>query len=174
MKKIALFVSSLTGNTQKIADALADDLKKQNYVVQMQDCCEIGAQPITADYYILCFWCRRAGLDDDSKRFLARYQNISLLAVGTCGHYPDSDYGTRIKTNVAASINQSNHCLDVFLSQGAVSAQSTEFRRRLPIDHPHYLDDSSYARHLESQKHPDSADINNAIAFVNNFLTLRL
>ncbi|EFG87356.1 hypothetical protein CLCAR_2880 [Clostridium carboxidivorans P7] len=61
-------------------------------------------------------------------------------------------------------------CIDVFLSQGAVFPSSTEYRRKLPVDHPHHLDDDGYARHIESQNHPNETDIKNAINFLNSYL----
>lgn len=170
MKDIAIFVSSLTGNTQKIADAIKMDLEQKDYSVVMQDSCMIMKTLTNAQFYILCFWCRRACLDDDSKKLLAQYKNIPFLAIGTCGHYPDSDYGYKIKKNITEYINEENLCIDVFLSQGAVFPFSTEHRRNLPAHHPHHLDDDGYARHIESQNHPNETDIKNAIDFLNSYL----
>lgn len=171
-KNITIFVSSLTGNTAKIATAIYNHLKELNYSVVLQDSCILNTQPTSADLYILCFWCRRACVDDDTKKLLANFSNTSFLAIGTCGHYPNSEYGSKIKEQVADYINQSNHCLDVFLSQGAVLLDSTERRRKLPTDHPHHLDDYGYKRHLESQDHPNATDIKNAISFVSNYLLM--
>lgn len=52
--------------------------------------------------------------------------------------------------------------IDVFLNQGAVLLDSTECRRKLPTDHPHYLNVYGYKRHPESQNHPHNRDIKNA------------
>lgn len=171
IKNIALFVSSLTGNTEKIAHGIYTHLLQNDYSVTMQDSCIIKNDLLSADLNILCFWCRRASLDDDTKKLLRRYLDTPFLAIGTCGHYPDSEYGQKIKKQVSDYINQSNCCIDVFLSQGAVLLDSTEYRRKLPQNHPHYLDDSGYARHIESQNHPNEADIQNAIHFVSKYLS---
>lgn len=170
MKDIAIFVSSLTGNTQKIADAIKSDLEQKDYSVVMQDSCMIMKTLTSAQFYILCFWCRRTSLDDNSKKLLAQYKNTPFLAIGTCGHYPDSNYGNKVKKNVTEYINDGNLCIDVFLSQGAVSLSSTERRRKLPVDHPHHLDDDGYERHMESQNHPNETDIKNVIDFLNSYL----
>lgn len=170
MKDVAIFVSSLSGNTQKIADAIKNDLEQKDYSVVMQDSCMIMKTLTNAQFYILCFWSRRTSLDDNSKKLLAQYKNIPFLAIGTCGHYPDSDYGYKLKKNIAEYINDGNLCIDVFLSQGAVSLSSTEYRRKLPVDNPHHLDDDGYARHMESQNHPNETDIKNAIDFLNSYL----
>lgn len=145
MKEIAIFVSSLTGNTQKIADALKTDLERKGYFVIMQDSCVIKKPLTTAQFYVLCFWCRRASIDDDSKKLLQQYKDTSFLAIGTCGHYPDSEYGLNTKKNIVDYINQTNQCIDIFLSQGAVMPYSTEYRRKLPASHPHHLDAEGYA-----------------------------
>lgn len=170
MIKIALFVSSLTGNTERIAKALQKQLIHLGYEVSIQDCCEIRMPLTTADFYVLCFWTRRGSLDPDSFKLLMQYKNTPFIAIGTCGHYPDSEYGWRIKSYIKGVIDCSNQCLGVFLSQGAVSLESTRTRRNLPKTRPHYLNDEGYARHLESQNHPDEADISNALNFLLQYL----
>ena len=164
--KIHLFISSLTGNTLKIANALEERLIATGHIVTKQDSNEIRQPKVIADFYILCFWTRRGSLDMDSFKILKQFKDSPIIAVGTCGHYPDSEYAYRTKSYINGIINTSNACLGVFLSQGAVMLESTNRRRKLPPNRPHYLDDEGYARHLESQNHPDLADIENAFQFV--------
>lgn len=167
---ISLYVSSLTGNTQKIANHIADHLKSLGYSVELHDVSDHNIS-INADHRnIVCFWCRRSSLDDLSKKFLDQFYGISFLAVGTCGHYPDSEYSSHVKENVEEYINRQNHCVDVFLSQGAVNPARTEYRRKLPENHPHHLDEVGLARHLESLKHPNEQDFLNALQFVDSYI----
>lgn len=82
-KKITIFVSSLTGNTEKIATAIYNHLNELNYSVSIQDSCILNTKPISADLFILCFWCRRACVDDATKKLSANFSNTSFLAIGT-------------------------------------------------------------------------------------------
>ncbi len=172
MKTIAIFVSSLTGNTKKLADAVEEQLKrkKERYKVIVYDTRTVP-DIILADYYLLFFWCRRSGLDDASKKLISLYKDTSFLAIGTLGHYPDSDYAMKVRKNIADYINQENQCIDIFLCQGAVSLEKTMRRRNLPKDAPHHLNDEAYQRHLDSQSHPDEKDLKNVVDFVKRYFS---
>ncbi len=105
-------------------------------------------------------------MDDKSLKLLERFSGRKILAVGTMGSYPDSVYGKRVYKNVEALINAKNICQGIFLCQGKIETSRTEKRRALPKDDPHYLNDESYQRHLESRKHPNDIDLKAAADFV--------
>lgn len=165
-RKVVLCISSSTGNTRKIAEGLKEELKNEN--------CEISVLNNKTDdniqdedaLFIICFWCRRSTLDFASLKTVDLLKGKNILAFGTMGSYPDSSYGERVRQNVEEYISRENKCLGVYLSQGKVSLKSTERRRNLPRDNPHYLDDEGLKRHLDSQTHPDENDIKKAVLFL--------
>lgn len=165
-RKVILSISSCTGNTRKIAEALEKELKHKNYEINIWDKKSDNNIQDEEALFIICFWCRRSTLDFESLKTVDLLKGKDILAFGTMGSYPDSDYGKRVEGNVNEYISRDNNCLGVYLSQGKVSLKRTEKRRQLPKDHPHYLNEEGVKRHLESQKHPDETDINNAILFL--------
>lgn len=165
-RKVILCISSCTGNTRKIAEALEEELKQESYQVHIWDKKSDDNISDEDALFIVCFWCRRSTLDFESLKIVDLLKGKDILAFGTMGSYPDSDYGKRVEENAKEYINKRNRCLGVYLSQGKVSLKRTEKRRQLPKDHPHYLDEEGVKRHLESQKHPDENDIKNAILFL--------
>ncbi len=169
-KTIAMLVTSVTGNTNKLADAVERSLTQQGYTVIRKENAEGTRETIEADAYLIFFWCRKSTLNDMSMKMVDMYQNQKMLAIGTMGSYPTGEYGDLVRYNVDSYISQKNTCGGVYLSQGAIKPERTEKRRQLPPGSPHYLDDEGYKRHLESRKHPDQKDVTGCVKFVNEWL----
>ncbi|WP_294374709.1 flavodoxin family protein [uncultured Clostridium sp.] len=169
-KDIAIFISSVTGNTLKIASRVKEEIEGKGYNIILKKFHDLEEVQCEADLYILCFWCRRSTLDDLSQRFVSKYKDQKILAFGTMGNYPDSEYGDRVRKNVIEFINGQNKCEGVFLSRGKIPVKRTEYRRNLPKDHPHYLNEEGYKRHIESRNHPNEDDMRNAVNFLNQYI----
>lgn len=173
MHTISAIISSLTGNTEKIADAVLEELqntlddvvKNEDIKVRIFQNKQLLHLPELDDYILLFFWCRKSTLDDYSKEVLKQCKNKKILAFGTMGSYPNNAYGMRVRENVKTIIEENNICEGVYLSQGKIPEARTKYRRNLPKDHPHYLDEDGIKRHEESRKHPDANDLKNAVEF---------
>lgn len=166
--KIYVYLSSLTGNTEKLARGVLEILSRKNWLFSLHDNELITSSDETGELVILFFWCRRGNLDYASRVFLERCKNKKIIAIGTMGGYPDSGYGSKVKTAVFQLISENNICMGVFLSQGKIDIQRTEYRKTLPPEHPHYLNKEGIRRHEESRRHPDQTDIERAGAFLEN------
>lgn len=173
--KILIFISSLTGNTKKVALHVAENLKTAGHDIIIEEThpflkrqvsCRETELP-SSDLILVCFWCRRGSMDDDSLHLLSLFKNQTIGVLGTMGGDPLRPYGERVRKNAVAAVSEKNKLAGVFVCQGKIQESRTEKRRNLPKDHIHYLDDESYARHLASRSHPDTADLaaaKNAVA----------
>ncbi len=178
-EKIILWISSVTGNTKKVAFALLEvlldhdcrplvcgndrhilDEAAQKYGVVTSG--KTQGLIVRDTAVVFCFWCRRGSMDDASMAFLDKLDNCEIFAFGTMGSYPDSEYGKLVYDNVKDEINKRNKTGSIFLCRGQISESRTMKRRSLPVSHPHYLDDEGYLRHLSSHGHPDDVDIKRA------------
>lgn len=159
---ITIAISSRTGNTQKIADAVRAQLEELGVEYHVRE----AGEPIESQNVIICFWCFKSRFDVRNQNLLAGLSGKKILVFGTFGGYPDSAYGDKVRRNVEGDVNESNECLGVFLSQGKVSMKNVEKRRQLPADDPHHLDDAGVRRLEESQKHPDEQDMARARSFL--------
>lgn len=168
MFTISVAISSLTGNTQKIADAVLKELgNTMNDSINIKTFRnkELLHLPEQTDYILLFFWCRKSSLDDYSRKVIKQCKGKRILAFGTMGGYPDGAYGNRVRENVKAEIEANNICDGIYLSQGKIPEARTEYRRNLPKEHPHHLDEEGVKRHEKSRKHPDADDLKNAVTF---------
>ena len=168
MKKVWISISSLTGNTRKLAGSLIREFREHGIEPEIHDIKDDGpAKEIPpADLIILCFWCRRAGMDDLTKSCVDRMSGRQVLAFGTMGSYTEGSYADSVRENVRAYISRDNLLKGLFLCRGKIAEEKTEKRRSLPKDHPHYLNDAGYERHLSSRTHPDQKDLEDAAAFL--------
>lgn len=169
--KLTVTISSVTGNTEKIARAVLRELDSMGVSVSVFKNRDMEEIPAGNGPLLMFFWCRRSGMDDLSLNVLEKCQGRTVLAIGTMGSYPDGAYGQRVYEKVNAQVKEQNFCAGVFLSQGKISEKRTEYRRNLPIGHPHRLDERGLARHLESRKHPDEQDIWKAVSYVKSNLS---
>lgn len=169
-KSIALYISSCTGNTLKIANVIQARLEKSDYELYIHNSSKSNIIPKDADLIIIFFWCRKSSLDFNSKNIVDMCENKKILAFGTMGNYPNSDYGQKVKSNVFDYISKNNKCLGVFLCQGKIPPERTEKRMKLSPDHPHHLDEDGIKRHLDSRTHPDKRDLQNAAHFLEGVL----
>lgn len=156
-----IYISSFTGNTRKLAEEVCAQLKQDGAAFAEDDNPQLPN-------VIIFFWCRKSTMDPKSLEFLSRCKGKQIIAIGTLGAYPDSEYGELVKNNVKEAISKDNICEGVFLSQGKIREESTERRRNLPADHPHHLDDEGLKRHMESRMHPNQEDFANAVRFIKN------
>ncbi|ANE22307.1 hypothetical protein AAY81_03195 [Denitrobacterium detoxificans] len=161
-KNITMLVSSRTGNTRKIANAVKDELELHGYRVHERD----KGEAVRTENVIICFWCFKSRFDPLNAKLLEDMAGKRILAFGTFGGYPESVYGNKVRANVTADVDKHNTCLGVFLSQGKVGTHNIEKRRALPHDDPHYLDDAGVARIMESQRHPNENDMQRAKEFL--------
>ncbi len=186
MREVEVFVSSVTGNTKKLSDALIPCLQSMGYTPRVTDTSQALHTSQTPDTtqspdeekntdadkpVILCFWCRKAGLDDLSLRLVRNLSGRKIAAFGTMGSYPDSPYGNQVRENVSRAICEKNHLLGLYLCRGKIDEKRTSKRRSLPTDHPHYLNDEAYKRHLSSRTHPDEEDLEQAVEFIKRSLS---
>lgn len=160
--KIAIIYSSITGNTEKVAQAIYDSLPGEKYLFKtMHD--QYNVEEF--DIILIGYWCRKTFMDTLSLNLLRQIKGKKVGAFGTAGMYPDSEYGYQCRARVKEVISLENEFIGEFLCQGKIPEERTQKRMVLPKDDPHYLDEEGVKRHLESRKHPDAQDLCNAQVF---------
>lgn len=166
MKTLVIY-STLTGNTKKIAEAMAQ-------VLPQCDIFPIEQAPDTANYDFVAagYWVDKGMPDAKTKKWLEKLENTTLALFGTLGAYPDSDHAKESMAKGEALANapeKNNTVLGSWLCQGKVDPKLLEMMAKMK-DNVHPMTEERRARIEEAKKHPDEKDCQNAQAFILSML----
>lgn len=163
-KRLLVVYSSVTGNTRRVAEAVAGEAGCG--LAPVAD----APDPADLDLLLLGFWVRRGRPDGRMLDYMDRIRGKNIALFGTLGAWPDSEHA-RACAQSAANIMEmrGNRVLGVFLCQGRVDPRLLE---RLPerVRAAHPLTEERRRRHAEAARHPDAQDLELARAFVRRCL----
>ena len=143
--------SSCTGNTRKVAEALADTSGLPCFPV-----CN-APEPDDFDVLALGFWVRKGLPDARALRYMERVRGKHVFCFGTLGAWPHSDHARRCMAATHEILQAGgNTVVDGFLCQGRVNPQVVAASQRKG---GHSLSPERLARLREAERHPDATDL---------------
>ena len=143
--------SSCTGNTRKVAEALADTSSLPCFPVRN------APEPDDFDILALGFWVRKGQPDARALRYMERVRGKHIFFFGTLGAWPHSDHARRCMAATHEILQAGgNTVVDGFLCQGRVNPQVVAASQRKG-GHP--LSPERLARLREAERHPDATDL---------------
>ena len=155
MKSIVV-VSSLTGNTLKLASAVAYALNNNVEAVKVEE------KPDVSDYDLVAVgcWINRGTAAAEAQEFIKTIKGKKVAIFATLGAYPDSAHAKKSLENIAALFDSSNEVVGQYICQGSVSYKMVEMMTKMfPAGHPHAMTEERKARIQESYSHPDNQDL---------------
>lgn len=168
--EITIIVSSVGGNTKKMADYIRTKLEADGFSTRYLTIKEAiesrNAGEDLGENIVMCFWCRRSTMDELSLELLSKLENKNILALGTMTGRAYEDYGKKVAGNVEAAINDKNTCIAVHSCQGHTPMSRIEPKRNLPKDAPRYINDERYARYISLMGRPNEDDLQMSWEFV--------
>ena len=148
--KCCIVFSSCTGNTRKVAEAIAQGTNIPCFPVQN------APAPQAYDMLALGFWVRKGLPDTRSRRYMARVYGKHVFLFGTLGAWPHSEHALHCLAATRALLEDGgNTILDAFLCQGrvnprVVAATQHKGTHPLSIERIHRLH--------EAARHPTTED----------------
>ena len=147
--RVAVVFSSVTGNTRRVAAALAESTGDP--LLRVSDM----ADPAAFDVLALGFWVRRGQPDPASQALWRRLQGRLTFWFGTLGAWPWSEHAAGCRQAAAALLDKGgNTVLGGFLCQGRVS---------VPASSRHPMTPERMARLAEAARHPDASELQAAV-----------
>lgn len=147
--KHAIVYSSVTGNTEKLAEAIKNNI----------DECYFGKpsdEALEADVIFIGFWAIGNSCGADIKKFVEKLSNKKVFIFGTVGYGNTKEYFDGILNNVKANIPESNTIIGSYACQGKVSeAKVAKIKEDMPEKY-----ESIKGNLEESVNHPNEEDIN--------------
>lgn len=167
MKSIVLY-STRTGNTKKVAEAIASALPAGTPCVSVK---EVPADIASYDCVFIGFWVDRGSADKDSQETMKQLHNKHVAVFATLGADPKSPHAAESLDKGAAFLPEDVQVAGKFICQGAVDPKLIEMMyKQFPAGHPHGKSPERDALHAEAAKHPDAADLEQAKQFAANVM----
>lgn len=162
--KIIVLYSSRTGNTRKVAEAIASALPAGTPCLDL-------TQPLPEDLnaydcVFLGYWVDKGTADAAAQKVLSRLHNPHVALFATLGADPHSDHARGSLEKGAALLPEGVEPVDSFICQGKVEPKLIEaMYKRFPPESLHGRNPQSEARHKAASTHPDVQDLEAAAAF---------
>ncbi len=161
-----LTYSSKTGNTKKVAEAIAKSISAKVDLLPMNEVKDVNAY----DKIILGFWIDKGTANDEALDFLETVKSKKIGYFFTLGAYPDSEHSKNCHTRIREIFEKNgNEILADFCCQGKIDPALTKRFEAFPKGHHHYMDEERRARHAEAAKHPNEEDFKKAIEAFKDF-----
>lgn len=162
MKTLVVY-SSLTGNTKKVAQAMAEVLPECTLVpVEEAPSCVDGYDLVAVGY-----WVDRGMPDGRIRAWLEGVERARLMFFGTLGAWPDSEHAKECMARgeaMALEPSRGNTVLGSWLCQGKIDPKVLEVMARM-AGNVHPMTEERMARIREAEKHPDAEDCRRAQEF---------
>lgn len=161
MKGLIVY-SSFSGNTKKIAEAIAE-VAEDSELISVKE-----FQPSMLahfDLFYIGYWVDKGDCDAAALRVLDLLKEQRIVLFGTLGAAEQTDYYDMVKKRVEAHV-ANNHILGHFLCQGAVGEAVIARYQSMLAEHPEDEHRKQQLANYENGKsHPDEQDLANARAF---------
>lgn len=167
MKTLVIY-SSLTGNTKKVAEAVAE---------VMPECTVLPVEEAPAsvqeyDLVAVGYWVDKGMPDGKTRSWLGGVENARLAFFGTLGAWPDSDHAKECMAHgekLALEPERGNTVLGSWLCQGRIDPRILEVMAKM-AGNIHPMTEERRARIAEAAKHPDDDDCRRAQDFIRRML----
>lgn len=155
---ILIAYSSLTGNTETIARAIAEAFGDDAVIAPIEKAPDHHA----FDYVLVGFWADKGTCDAKAERYLKTLEGANVGLFATLGAYPYSLHAHQILVRAAENLPQDARVFATFICQGKVNPALLERFKSMPKDNPHYPTPKTMRRHEVASTHPDERDCREA------------
>lgn len=163
--KFLITYSSRTGNTRKIAEALAKKAPEGSVLSDMAEA------PSTDDFDVIFvgYWIDRSMPDAKAKKFLHSLEGKKVVLFETMGADPTSEHAYTTFANTGTCLSEGNQVMGVLAFQGTVDPALIAMMKKMPAGSAHNSAQME-ATTKEAAKHPNEEDFRKAEAYMERFV----
>lgn len=154
MMKSLIVYSSLTGNTEMVARAIAEELGGDVFSVE--------DAPDAAGYELVAvgFWVDKGNADAKAAKYIKSLRGKKVALFATLGADPNSAHAAESLSKASALLDWSNTYVGEFICQGKIDPRLIgQMAKMFPADHPHGMNEARKRRHKDAAAHPDAEDL---------------
>ena len=168
MQDILIVYDSKTGNTEKVAKALAEAAGARCILAKVDEAPSAEAFALI----VAGFWVDRSAPNAKMKKYLSTLHNKKLVLFQTLGAEPESDHAVSALVNAGVALNSDCKVLGALSIRGAIDPALIEMMRKMPAGGAHSASRESEARWAAASTHPDAEDLAKARSFMQGFLAM--
>lgn len=154
MKNLIVY-SSLTGNTQKVGEAIFEIMPEGTRISPV----ETAPAANEYDFVSVGFWVDKGTADKKTLEYIETIRDRKVALFATLGAKADSPHAQECLEKVARLLDKSNALVGTFICQGKIDPKLTEAMKNFPKGHFHEMTTERQALHNEAAKHPDAKDL---------------
>ena len=164
MQDILIVYDSKTGNTEKVAKALAEAAGERCVLAQVE------AAPAAYDFAVVVagYWVDKGAPNAKMKKYLENLHGKKVVLFAD----PASDHAVSSLVNAGVLMNKDCKVLGTLSIRGAIDPALIAMMRKMPAGSPHSPSPESEARWAAAASHPDAADLAKAKSFMQGFLAM--
>lgn len=154
MKKYAIVYSSKTGNTKKIAEAMAQ-VRPEDF-----DVLDAANKPDLSAYEFIAFG---YGIDKGApykscQEYMGTIKNKYVALFHTLGAKPKTEHSMACAANGGRCLGEGSKIINYFACQGAIDPKLIAMMRKMPKGSPHSATPENEERWAKAAVHPNETD----------------
>ena len=152
--KVQIIYSSLTGCTQRVAEAIFDGLKVENKSIHnLKD----GEPVLDGDVILLGYWVDKGGPNNEMMELMKTIKNKAVGIFCTLGYYADSSHAQQSVQKGLDFVKENNAIVGSYVCNGALSPKMIEGMRQGGAGH-HSATPQKEIRWDIMKSHPTAAE----------------
>ena len=168
MQDILIVYDSKTGNTEKVAKALAESVGERCVLAKVDEAPAADAFAVV----VAGFWVDNGAPNAKMKKYLEGLHGKKLVLFQTLGADPASDHAVTALVNAGVALNKDCKVLATLSVRGAIDPALIAMMCKMPAGSPHSPSPESEARWAAAASHPDAEDLAQAKVFMQGFLAM--
>lgn len=157
-KKYLVVYSSLTGNTKKVGEAVAEALGTEDTVLE-----PVENNPDYEGYDLVAvgYWVDKGDANIKAKKYIESIKNARVALFITLGATPESEHGRQCLAKGVKLLDASNQLLGTFICQGKIDPKVLEVMMKYihAKGMPRTFEEKIRAMYGEAGTHPDENDL---------------
>lgn len=168
MQDFLIVYDSKTGNTEKVARALAEAAGERACLNKADN--EVAWDAF--DVIFVGYWVDKGGPNEKIKHLLQNIHAKKIVFFETLGAAPDSEHAQTCFANAGKYLSSDNTILGTLAIRGAIDPALIAMMRKMPAGSPHAPSKESEARWAAAASHPDNEDLAKTRAYMKRFITM--
>jgi flavodoxin len=159
MGKWFIVYSSLTGNTEKVGQAILAGAPEGSVAKNCREVEDFFAESADFDVIVVGYWLKRGGADPLTMKILPQITGKRVISFETHGTMPNTEHAVTAFARAAYQLGGDCEILGTFACQGKINPKLIARRQDAPADDPHGPSEKNQQRWAVGAERPNEEDL---------------